>query len=85
MTEIECEVLRRHDRYVVRRVGTEEYARRERIGPMCFIWTSIPVAGLAYNFRSKREAIRYAKGWEAEIKRDALYAASIGKEKRVWR
>lgn len=85
MTEIECEVLRRHDRYVVRRVGTEEYACREYIGALQYMWKSVRCRWLAHNFRSRRKAIRHAKLWEADLKRDALYAEKVGKEERVWR
>lgn len=85
MTKIECEVLKCHDRYIVRRVGTERYACREYIGALQYMWKSVPNRWLAHNFRSKRQAIRHAKLWEADLKRDALYAEKVGKEERVWR
>lgn len=88
----EYEVLKRHDVYVVRRVGTQEYAARffggEWSGYSRFWGTGS--AAEAHEFRFKWRAILHAKSLEREAKSaqkyvDLIDARKSATEERVWR
>ena len=89
MTPIECEVLKRYDRYVVRRVGTEEYASRKFLGHWGVVWT-VSNKEKAHEFRFKWRAILHARCLEGEYNRlarqmETIKARRAAKEERVWR
>jgi len=88
----EYEVLKRHDVYVVRKVGTSVYATRffggEWSGYNRFWGTGD--AAEAHEFRFKWRAILHAKSLEREAKSTQKYDALIearksATEERVWR
>lgn len=89
MSKIEYEVLKRHDRYVVRRVGTEEYASLKWLGHYGSIWT-VSTKDKAHEFRFKWRAILHACFVEAEYNgyarhMEKINARKAAKEERVWR
>lgn len=88
----EYEVLKRHDVYVVRRVGTSEYQRRRWAwaGKMIHRWWDDGDAKDAHEFRFKWRAILHAKSLERKAKSAQRYDALIesrksATEERVWR
>mgnify|MGYP006949401207 CR=1 FL=1 len=88
----EYEVLKRHDVYVVRKVGAQEYATRcyEWVGRRIVGWWSYGSSEDAHEFRFKWRAILHAKSLEREAKRAKKYDAMINArksatEERVWR
>lgn len=92
MTEVEYEVLKRHDVYVVRKVGTNEYQRRRWawISRTIHRWWAAGDADDAHEFRFKWRAILHAKSLEREAKSAQKYDALINArksatEERVWR
>lgn len=92
MTEVEYEVLKRHDVYVVRKVGTEEYETRffgEEWSGYTRFW-GIGSAADAHEFRFKWRAILHAKSLERKAKSeknrdDLINARKSATEERVWR
>ena len=92
MTEIEYEVLKRHDVYVVRKVGTDVYATRcyDWYGRRIVSWWAYGSSEAAHKFRFKWRAILHAKSLEREAKSAQEYDALIearksATEERVWR
>lgn len=88
----EYEVLKRHDVYVVRKVGTDVYAMRcyDWYGHRIVRWWSCGSSEAAHEFRFKWRAILHAKSLEREAKRDQKYvdlidARKSATEERVWR
>lgn len=92
--EHEYEVLKRHDVYVVRKVGTEFYAARfggvDPIGGFYRFWGISGDKSRVFEFSFKWRAILHAKSLEREAKSAQKYDALIDARKsatkeRVWR
>lgn len=91
--EHEYEVLKRHDVYVVRKVGSELYVHLsyERFfGKIVPCWGLVNKAELAHNFRFKWQAILRARKYERsdayQAKRDREHEVrKSATEVRVWR
>lgn len=90
--EHEYEVLKRHDVYVVRKVGSEVYAVRHYACSMgdCVSWWGTGSAKDACEFRFRWRAILHARSLERSDKRRDrsqrdIEARKSATEERVWR